>query len=274
MKLVAVLAVLASFGVLAASAEAGTRDTEPSTSSNWSGYAVGDPDTIAGATSDQPLTYSNVTATWKQPKATCSAGTPAYSAFWVGLGGFSVGSNGLEQVGTDSDCSASGQPVYFAWYELVPDPSVRVNLKINAGDTITTAVVVNGTNVLVQIKDRTRKTSVTKTLTMADPDVSSAEWIAEAPSECDPRGNCSVLPLADFGNVVFTKIATTANTHAGTLVDPTWATAQISLVPDSRAHSFFGSPDDASSAGATPSAASPDGRMFSVGWLADATAGA
>ena len=39
---------------------------------------------------------------------------------------------------------------------------------------------------------------------MSNPDTSSAEWIAEAPSQCDGSGSCQPLPLADFGTVQFT----------------------------------------------------------------------
>ena len=206
-----------------------------------------------------------------QSTATCGTSGAAYSAFWVGLGGFATNATTLEQVGTESDCSESGVPTYFAWYEIVPAPSIRVNLKIHPGDTITSAVLVTGTTVLVEIKDRTRSVSFTKRLaTLANPDVSSAEWIAEAPSECEMR--CQVLPLANFGTVAFTKIAAIANSHPGTLTDPAWAALPIQLVPHSSFHSFLGGPDDASKAGATPGTSSTDGRTFTVSWLADAVA--
>jgi hypothetical protein len=270
MKLLVALVALAALGGFARAASAANRDLTPSISSNWAGYAISDPMTIAGAAPTAPLTFSDVTATWVQPAATCGTSGAAYSAFWVGLGGFATNATTLEQVGTESDCTESGVPTYFAWYEIVPAPSVRVSLKIHPGDTITSAVLVTGTNVLVQVKDRTRGVSFTKRLTVANPDVSSAEWIAEAPSECEMR--CQVLPLANFGTVAFTKIAAIANSHPGTLSDPAWAALPIQLVPHSSFHSFLGSPDDASKAGATPGTSSTDGRTFTVSWLADAVA--
>ena len=270
MKLLVALVALAALGGFARAASAANRDLTPSISSNWAGYAISDPMTIAGATPTTPLTFSDVTATYVQPTATCGNSGAAYSAFWVGLGGFATNATTLEQVGTESDCTDSGQPSYFAWFEIVPAPSIRVNLKIHPGDTITTAVLVNGTSVLVQVKDRTRDVSFTKRITVANPDVSSAEWIAEAPSECQTR--CQVLPLANFGSVAFSKIAATANGHPGTLTDTAWDALPIQLVPHASFHSFFGGPDDASKAGATPNAASTDGRTFSVSWLADAVA--
>lgn len=260
----------AVFGGVVRTAAAATRDITPSVSSNWAGYAISDPATIAGAPAAQPLAFSDVTATWVQPKANCSGSTAAYAAFWVGLGGFATTSTALEQVGTESDCTNGGTPTYFAWYEIVPAPSVRVNLKIRPGDTITTAVVVTGSDVLVQVKNRTRGTNFTRHLTTANPDVSSAEWIAEAPSECG--ATCRVLPLVNFGAVAFSRIAAVANGHPGTLTDPAWASLPIQLVPRANLHSYFGLPDNASGAGATPGSASADGRTFSVSWLADAVA--
>jgi hypothetical protein len=68
-----------------------------STSSNWAGYAVSSADPTA------PATYTSVSGTWVQPAANCSASNAAFSAFWVGLGGFAETSQGLEQIGTESD---------------------------------------------------------------------------------------------------------------------------------------------------------------------------
>jgi len=253
------------------------RNATPQQSSNWAGYAITDATTLATGTTDPtqttPLTFSNVTGTFRLPKVACSASqAPAYSAFWVGLGGYSESAQALEQVGVDADCTSAATPAYYAWYELVPAPSVKLPLEVAGGDTITTSVVVNGTDVLVQVKDRTRRTSFTKHFQVAAPDVSSAEWIAEAPSACSRLGDCTVLPLANFGTVGFTNIAATANAHAGTLTDATWAAASISLVPRSSRRAMLGRPDDASTAGATPADATVDGRGFSVAWVADATA--
>jgi hypothetical protein len=247
---VTLAALVAIVAVAAASASADT------VSSNWAGYAVSDSSTVTTGATTAPLQYTSVTATWKQPKARCT-GDSTYSAFWVGLGGYSEASNALEQIGTASDCSGAGVARYYAWYELVPDAAVNLALKINAGDTVTASVNVNGTNVLVQVKNRTRKTSFTKLLPMAAPDLTSAEWIAEAPSACTAAGQCRVLPLSNFGSVVFTKIAAIANAHPGTITDPFWANELIRLVPSTTAFST-------STLGATPAQVSADGRTFGV----------
>src|SRR6266576_745332 len=51
-------------------------------SSNWSGYAV----TGADATTGAQTQFTTVTATWIQPRATCTHRAGTFSAFWVGLG--------------------------------------------------------------------------------------------------------------------------------------------------------------------------------------------
>jgi hypothetical protein len=238
--------------------------TSTAVSSNWAGY-------MATGTS---TTYTSVTATWKQPTVTCEDGhAGAASAFWVGLGGSSSASQALEQIGTSADCdSKTGKPKYYAWYELVPSPSVTIkSLKVAPGDLITTSVNITGSDtVLVQVKNRTRKTTFTKALTVENPDLSSAEWIAEAPSTCNGY-RCVTLPLSNFGSVQFTKIAAIGNGIGGTLTaNPGWTTTAISLVADNR-HGFFPGPDtyagaSSSSAGASPGDASTDGGSFTVTW--------
>jgi len=237
-------------------------DDTDSVSSNWSGYALEAPE-------GTDLQFTSITGTWTQPKARCSPGSEAASAFWVGLGGEIDASTSLEQTGTSADCNAGGAPSYYAWYELLPAPAVKVPLKVKPGDLITTSVNVNSTSVLIQIKNRTRKTVFTKSLTMDAPDLTSAEWVAEAPSACDSSGaRCTVLPLANFGTVNFTKAATIASTHPGTISDPTWSRVSIRLVPQG---SQFGRMNS-STAGALPGAVAADGRGFPVTWISNAAA--
>jgi hypothetical protein len=233
-----------------------------SVSANWSGYALQDVNAVG-------LQFTSVTGTWTVPAVTCKSASSASAAFWVGLGGSSDSATGLEQTGTGADCS-NGTARYYAWYEIIPAAAVELPLKVKPGDQITTSVNVNGTTVLVQIKNRTRKTSFTKALQVAEPDLSSAEWIAEAPSACSSVGRCTILPLANFRTVTFTRAATIASGHPGTLTDPTWATDDISLVPQS-SDRFFATRSSSSTAGARPGALSSDGRSFGVSWLANAS---
>jgi Peptidase A4 family len=259
-----VLATVATAAVAALPAvAAGAPGDEQS--SNWAGWAISDSQTIAGSPisgSTTTLSFTSTTATWVQPKVNCTPNRPTYSAFWVGLGGLAADSGALEQVGTQANCTAAGKAVYSAWYELVPAPSVNVNLKILPGDLISASVNVEPTGILVQVKDRTRKTSFTKLLPApATTDFTSAEWIAEAPSTCDPQLiRCRALPLANFGTVPFTRIAAIANSHPGTVTDAAWASTKIDLIPDATSH--FGGLG--TSGTATPTAVDPTGRAFQI----------
>jgi hypothetical protein len=242
-------------------------------STNWAGYAVRSTDPGA------PINFTSVTGTWTQTAATCGSGdASAASAIWVGLGGYDLKSQALEQIGTDADCTRSGSPRYYAWYELVPSPPVNLTLKINPGDLITTSVNITGNSVLLQLKNRTRGTVFTKRATFNSPDVSSAEWIAEAPSSCSDS-SCSPLPLANFGSVSFSRIATIGNGHPGTLTDSTWTAVPLQLVPGLHGgFGFFPGPDrgfvrNGSTAGtALPAGLSADGRSFVLSWVSNASA--
>jgi Peptidase A4 family len=243
-------------------------------SSNWSGYAITGVGSTA-TTAVENMRFSDVTATWVQPAATCTPGQPTSAAIWVGLGGYTVGSSSLEQTGTSADCSGAGKATYSVWYELVPAPSVNVKLKIAPGDTITSSVLIKGTDVLVQIKNRTRHTSFTKHVAMEEPDLSSAEWIAEAPSECTYAGLCRTVQLTNFGSVVFSKIAALGNGAGGTLNGPGWESTPIQLVPHARR--VFGDVQNVTggtTAGASPSTpstdCSPAGCSFVINWVANA----
>ena len=238
-------------------------------SSNWSGYAAISPTAT-------PISYTNVTGTWVAPSVTCTpADAGAASSVWVGIGGYSYTSPALEQAGTSADCDNDGKPSYYAWYELIPDVSHTIKAKVLPGDTITTSVViVDANNVLLQVKNRTRHWTFNKKLAASVLDVTSAEWIAEAPSEC--TGRCHALPLANFGAVTISKIAATGDGAPGTLSNPAWSVLPIQLVPHSST-SFYAGPEtrgslSSSTAGALPATFTPDGRSFGVSWLANSTA--
>ena len=257
-------------GALAAASALAVPTAGIDVSSNWSGYAVtgvGSTATVASTS----MSFADVTGTWTQPAATCTPGQSTSAAIWVGLGGYTVGSNTLEQTGTAADCSSGGKATYYAWYELVPATSVTLKLKVFAGDKITATVLVKGTDVLVQVKNRTRHTSFTRHLPMQNPDLTSAEWITEAPSECTATGLCRTVPLTNFGSVTFSKIATLGNGQGGRLSGPGWESTPIQLVP--RARRFFGDVNASatSTAGASPTSLSSDGSAFTVNWVADAT---
>jgi hypothetical protein len=269
--------VIPALACLAFAAPASAAETE-AVSQNWAGYE---------AASSSGNGFSAVSGGWTQPTAKCTAGEATYSAFWVGLGGGGGQSNALEQAGTQSDCTASGQAIYYAWYELVPSAPVKLGIKISPGDSIWTRVAVSGSAVTIQLSDRTTGQSVAKTVTMtgATPDTSTAEWIAEAPSACDgsTMSQCTPLPLADFGTVRFHNAYTTSNGHTGSVSDPNWSSEAIELSSQGAGgllgggYGGYGFGQDysaymsSSSAGAAPTSLSSDGTAFSVEYGAQAS---
>jgi hypothetical protein len=210
--------------------------TQEAASENWAGYVV---------TTKDGTDYSAVSASWVQPTVKCSSDSSqaSYSAYWVGLGGGDSNSDALEQTGTQADCSATGTSRYYAWYELVPSAPVKLSLTIKAGDTVAARTAVNGDQVSFHIIDKTTGKSWSKTLTMtaAKPDTSTAEWVAEAPSECasGATSECEPLPLADFGTAKFAQAYATAGGKVGSISDSNWTATAVELEPSTS--SVFGS---------------------------------
>jgi hypothetical protein len=237
-------------------------DVQTASSANWAGYVIGG--------SSSATKFKSVSGSWVVPTAKCSSGQ-GDSSFWVGIGGSGqTDTQALEQDGTEVDCNSDGSASYSAWYEMVPSPPVKVNMAVHPGDHITGKVTVDGTNVTMSLSDSTTGGSYDKTFQMSNPDTSSAEWIAEAPSTCSgDLSSCTPLPLADFGTVQFSGAsATTTDGHTGTISDSDWSTAAVTLDPSS-SQSGFGDAQFASyspSGGATPSSLSSDGSSFSVAW--------
>jgi hypothetical protein len=150
---------------------------------------------------------------------------------------------------------------------LVPAAPVRLDVSISPGDHVSAKVDVNGTAVTVSLSDQTSGQSATKTLQMQNPDTSSAEWIAEAPSSCDGSGSCTPLTLANFGTANFTGASATANGHTGPIDDSTWGSQAVQL--SGGAQGYAGGQSLAasgSSASAVPTSLSTDGSSFSVAW--------
>jgi hypothetical protein len=189
-------------------------------SSNWAGYAV---------TAGKP--FRSVSGSWVQPAAICDQQQNTYAAFWVGIGGFKQNSQKLEQIGTEADCSAVGHATSYAWYELVPHAPVTIRLQIRPGDRITAQVRLKSDLVRLRIKNLTSHRTFAKTIPFAAPDATSAEWIVEAPSECNGQ-QCQPLPLTDFNTVQFTQAsATTAGDVARTITNPLFTTTELTLSP-------------------------------------------
>jgi len=232
----------------------------PSISLNWAGYAISGGSAVARH-------FKHVSGSWVAPAVTCTPGSTTYSAFWVGLGGLSEKSTGLEQTGTEADCDANGVAHYSAWYELVPAGPVTLKLAIAAGDTVSAAVSVHGIRVTIRLVDDTSGASIVKHLRLAHPDTSSAEWIAEAPSTCDARRSCTALPLTDFGTVDFSNAAArTARGVAGSISDSSWLAHAIALDESSGPGSGARFLGPATLVTAVPTILEDSGSSFAVNW--------
>jgi hypothetical protein len=231
-------------------------------SANWAGYGV------TSLPFGTAKSFTNVAGTWVQPAVTCTANSaPSYSAFWVGLGGLTENSTALEQTGTEANCGADGTATYDAWYEIIPAPPVPVKLTVRPGDTISAIVTITGKTVKFRLQNLTLHTIVNKKVKMKSPDLSSAEWIAEAPSACTDSNHCTTLPLANFGTVNFLGAAATASKHTGLIADTAWNQDTIELDARQGGGPLGNFAGGNSSASAIPSPLTSFGG-FSVAWTA------
>jgi hypothetical protein len=220
-----------------------------------------------------------VLGTWIQPRAVCSNGQPTYSSVWVGIGGYSVTSQALEQIGTEADCTMDGKARSSAWFEMVPAASQTIRIPIAAGDRIRAAVSISGEpktsgaaarasvadeKVTLTLTDLTKHRRFSKTVRASVLDTTSAEWIVEAPSVCSTSAYCQTLPLADFGSTEFTGAsAESAKDRTGPIDDGHWTRTKITLDESGRRFVDRLAPG-AVLASATPSRLIDNGHAFTV----------
>jgi Peptidase A4 family len=151
-------------------------------SENWSGYAVTGSD------------FTKAGGSWTIAEVNCSATPNTYSAFWVGIDGYS--SSTVEQTGTIAYCDGD-RAVYYAWYEFYPAGSVEISsVPVSPGNKISASVTYSGEEFTTKITNESMGKSHSQTARVAGAKRSSAEWIAEAPC-CTSSGD--ILPLSDFG---------------------------------------------------------------------------
>src|ERR1022692_197014 len=139
-KIILVLAAVIGLGTatIPASASGGSM-----LSYNYGGYTIGfvNPDPQNNALA--------VSATWKVPVVANCLSVPYLGdvSTWVGLGG--IGSNDLEQIGTDVKCASITGPYYYADYDLFPTDSSETLLSttkypVYPGDSMRADVVEQG----------------------------------------------------------------------------------------------------------------------------------
>ena len=127
--------------------------------------------------------------------------------------------------------------------------------------------------VTIHLQNLTRRTSFLKTLSMAEPDTTSADWIAEAPSVCGDTGyHCDQQTLTNFGSVKFTGASAVSGGTSGSISDPAWQESPV-VLQAGVGHGFgfgfggFGrfAPEQGVSE-AQPSTLVSDGSAFSITW--------
>jgi hypothetical protein len=144
-------------------------------------------------------------------------------------------------------------------------------MRVLAGNLMSASVTVHGHDVTLRVRDLSTGARYTVTKRVPALDVSSAEWIVEAPSVCFESGSCAPLALTDFGSVAFSTATATAAAHSGTIADPRWSAEALELRQD--AGRALGRPPGRrfNSAGgsvvsATPTMASSASGAFTVAW--------
>ena len=174
------------------------------TSSNWAGYVA------AGAAG----TFTSASANWTEPTGRCADRDGRYSAFWVGIDGYT--SPTVEQIGTEVDCSGF-YPRYYAWYEVYPGAAVNFPNPVSPGDQFSGSVTYQSPSTFnLVLKDNTKGWTQTVGVTLAGAQRSSAEASAEAPGCTNSGGS---LPLTNFGTASFASA--TANGQSLATFHPT-----------------------------------------------------
>ena len=132
------------------------------------------------------------------------------------------------------------------------------------------SVTVRRHEVTLRIRDLDTGAYFTTTQRAAGIDVSSADWIVEAPSACGGAETCQTLPLTNFGDVAFASASATARSHTGAITDPDWTATALEL----RQSAIGGGEGRASQREraprtmilATPSPSTSSDGAFSVSW--------
>jgi hypothetical protein len=219
------LAATAAFGF--ASGLAGAASPTLFATPNWSGY-------VATGRSGDSAEFRSATGTWTVPTVHCGAGDArASAAVWVGLGGWKQAEKDkLQHIGTDSNCTDAGRPVYFGWFEVNRFPAYKVPSTLLPGDTVTASVtVLQGGRVALELKDETRHWIFARTISVYGQLTASAEWIVSAPENCI-QTTCELAQLPDLDTVSFTGIGARAGPVRGTLTQSDWRAIAVELVPE------------------------------------------
>jgi hypothetical protein len=120
-----------------------------------------------------------------------------YAADWVGIGGYSEGSEDLIQAGTGEQI-VGGRASYYAWTETLPEAESQIQgLAVHPGDSISVSISGPSPSWTIVVRDTTTGASKTVDVKYASSGT-SAEWVHEAPTI-----NGGQARLASTTNAVF-----------------------------------------------------------------------
>jgi Peptidase A4 family len=170
---------------------------------NWAGY-------VQGAL-EKNETFHSIGATWTVPTATPHRpGEAEYSSSWIGIGGGCVDAactitdDTLIQAGIGHDIDAAGNADYYAWWETIPAPLVRIALAVHPGDHVAVSISEGGVPELWTIVIANRSSGARFTVTLPYPSsYATAEWVIETPVVITDDGGIQVGPMPDLTTVRF-----------------------------------------------------------------------
>ena len=219
--------------------------------SNPEGRTVGSLSWVGYIVSQSFNAQSKVNAiegSWIVPQVNASGGD-GYSSAWVGVGGQT--DKTLIQVGTEQDVTGT-QTNYYAWYELLPAFSVRINeLTISPGDTVSASLTLvdADTNVWsIQLSDISNGQTFSLNSIYVST-LSSGEWIVERPTISN-----QITSLCDFGTVHFSNCQVKMNNVKAPIGNFTYSNIQMT--------------NQQAVLLASASTLSPDGSSFTANYLA------
>ncbi len=189
-------------------------DGQTTSSLAWAGYIV------SKTFNDQQL-ITSITASWIVPKLDVSAGD-GYSSAWVGIGGQL--DKTLIQIGTEHNVF-NGQGTYNAWYEMLPDYSIKIdNLLLASGDRVTATITLVDEQTdewNLRLADVTTGQTFNQNF-IYNSTGSSGEWIVERSTV-----NGQISTLSNFQSVTFYDCQINLGSDSGVIANFSYSRVQM-----------------------------------------------
>lgn len=198
MKL-AICAVVAVAALFSGPSAAAAAKVSTFYSPHWAGYAQ------VGTGKNKPFVF--VAGEWTVPTVKTGRGDQ-YASDWVGLGGWHAENNELLQAGIEEN-NHDGTAQYYAWTEVLPQPSKRAPLTIQAGDQII-VIISEGAghywDLYMQVALDHKTQVYNRYVTWTIP-----AYYVEAIHEAPTASSGGQLPLAQTANVDFSAVSVSTN---------------------------------------------------------------